>query len=262
MVQLENKKILMKFTRKQIDRYSRQIILKRVGIIGQKKLLKSKVLIVGAGGLGSPISIYLAALGIGKIGIVDKDNVEISNLSRQIIFETNDVNKKKSSAAISKLRKINPDIKLKSFNKNLTIMNIKKIAKNFDLIIDGSDNFRTRFLINDYCLKNKKVLISGAISKFDGQVYTFNFSKKKSPCLRCFIPRMPRNPDVDNCEYEGVLGPLAGIIGSIQANEAVKEILGIGDTLCGHILIIDALKLTFRKIKLNKRTDCYCNEKN
>jgi len=252
----------MQFTRKQIDRYSRQIILKKVGVIGQKKLLKSRVLIVGAGGLGSPISIYLAALGIGKIGIVDKDNVEISNLSRQIIFQTNDVNKKKSSTAISKLKKINPNIKLKSFNKNLTIININKIAKNFDLIIDGSDNFRTRFLINDYCLKNKKILISGAISKFDGQVYTFNFSTKKSPCLRCFIPKIPRNPNVDNCEYEGVLGPLAGIIGSIQANEAVKEILGIGNTLCGHILVVDALKLTFRKIKLNKRADCYCNEKN
>ena len=227
----------------------------------KKKLLKSSVLIVGAGGLGSPIAIYLTALGIGKIGIVDKDNVEISNLSRQIIFETNDVNKNKSSAAISKLKKINPDIQFKSFNKNLTITNINQIAKKFDLIVDGSDNFRTRFLINDYCLKNKKILVSGAISKFDGQVYTFNFSKKKSPCLRCFIPRMPRNPDIDNCEYEGVLGPLAGIIGSIQANEAVKEILGIGNSLCGHILIIDALKLTFRKVKLNKRSDCYCHEK-
>jgi len=251
----------MKFTKKQIDRYSRQIILKKVGVIGQKKLLKSSVLIVGAGGLGSPIAIYLTALGIGKIGIVDKDNVEISNLSRQIIFETNDVNKNKSSAAISKLKKINPDIQFKSFNKNLTITNINQIAKKFDLIVDGSDNFRTRFLINDYCLKNKKILVSGAISKFDGQVYTFNFSKKKSPCLRCFIPKMPRNPDIDNCEYEGVLGPLAGIIGSIQANEAVKEILGIGNSLCGHILIIDALKLTFRKVKLNKRSDCYCHEK-
>jgi len=248
----------MKFTKKQIDRYSRQIILKKVGVIGQKKLLKSSVLVVGAGGLGSPIAIYLAALGIGKIGIVDKDNVEISNLSRQIIFETRDINKNKSSAAISKLRKINPNIQLKSFNKNLTIININKIAKKFDLIVDGSDNFRTRFLINDYCLKNKKILVSGAISKFDGQVYTFNFSKKKSPCLRCFIPRMPRNPDIDNCEYEGVLGPLAGIIGSIQANEAVKEILGIGNSLCGYILIVDALKLTFRKVKLNKRSDCYC----
>ena len=251
----------MKFTKKQIDRYSRQIILKKIGVVGQKKLLKSNVLIVGAGGLGSPISIYLAALGIGKIGIIDKDSVEISNLSRQIIFSTKDLNKNKSSVAINKLRKINPDIKLHSFNKRLTKKNINQIAKNFDLIVDGSDNFRTRFLINDYCLKNRKILVSGAISKFDGQVYTFNFSKKKSPCLRCFIPKMPSNPDVDNCEYEGVLGSLAGIIGTIQANEIVKEILEIGDTLCGYILIIDALKLTFRKVKLNKRSDCYCNEK-
>ena len=251
----------MKFTKKQIDRYSRQIILKKVGIIGQKKLLKSSVLIVGAGGLGSPISIYLTALGIGKIGIIDKDDVEISNLSRQIIFETKDVNKSKSSTAINKLKKINPDIQFESFKKNLTIQNINKIAKKFDLIVDGSDNFKTRFLINDYCLKNKKILVSGAISKFDGQVYTFNFSKKKSPCLRCFIPKIPNNPDVDNCEYDGVIGTLAGIIGSIQANEVVKEILGIGNTLCGYILIIDALNLTFRKVKLNKRSDCYCNEK-
>ena len=138
---------------------------------------------------------------------------------------------------------------------------MNKIAKNFDIIVDGSDNFITRFLVNDYCLKNKKILVSGAISKFDGQVYTFNFSKKKSPCLRCFIPNMPNNTDVDNCEYAGVIGTLAGIIGTIQANEVVKEILGIGNTLCGYILIINALNLTFRKIKLNKRSDCYCNEK-
>ena len=251
----------MKFTKKQIDRYSRQIILKKIGVAGQKKLLKSNVLIVGAGGLGSPIAIYLAAMGIGRIGIIDKDNVEISNLSRQIIFSTNDLKKNKSSVAINKLRKINPDIKLHSYNKRLTKKNINQIAKNFNLIVDGSDNFRTRFLINDYCLKNKKTLVSGAISKFDGQVYTFNFSKKNSPCLRCYIPHTPTNLDVDNCEYEGVLGTLGGIIGSIQANEVAKEILEIGDTLCGHILIIDALKLTFRKVKLNKRSDCYCNGK-
>ncbi len=250
----------MTFSKKQIDRYSRQIILKKIGVAGQKKLLRSNVLIIGAGGLGSPIAIYLAALGVGNIGIVDKDKVEISNLGRQIIFGTSDLKKSKSSVAIKKLKKINPDLKLKSFHKNLTIQNINTIAKKFDFIVDGSDNFRTRFLINDYCLNNKKILISGAISKFDGQVYTFNFSKKKSPCLRCFIPKMPANPDIDNCEYEGILGTLGGIIGSIQANEVVKEILGIGDTLCGYILIVDGLKLTFRKVKLNKRSDCYCNE--
>ena len=251
----------MKFTKKQIDRYSRQIILKKIGVVGQKKLLKSNVLIVGAGGLGSPIAIYLAALGIGKIGIIDKDKIEISNLSRQIIFSTDDLKKNKSTVAINKLRKINPDIQVQSFNKKLTMKNINQIAKNFGLIVDGSDNFRTRFLINDYCLKNEKILVSGAISRFDGQVYTFNFSKKNSPCLRCFIAHTPTNLDVDNCEYEGVLGTLGGIIGSIQANEVAKEILEIGKSLCGYILIIDALKLTFRKVKLNKRSDCYCNER-
>jgi len=251
----------MKFTKKEIDRYSRQIILKKIGVLGQKKILKSSVLIIGAGGLGSPIAIYLAALGIGKIGIIDKDSVEISNLSRQIIFTNKDIRKKKASTAVSKLRKINPNLQLQSFNKNLTKKNINKIAKNFDLVVDGSDNFRTRFLVNDYCLKNKKILVSGAISKFEGHVYTFNFTKKKSPCLRCFIPIMPNNPDIDNCEFEGVLGTIGGIVGSIQANEVVKEILSIGDTLCGQILIIDALNLSFRKVKLNKRIGCFCNEK-
>ena len=251
----------MKFSNKQIERYSRQIILKKIGTIGQKKLLNSSVLIVGTGGLGSPISIYLTALGIGKIGIIDNDKVEISNLARQVIFSTNDVGKEKSITAIKKLKKINPQIKLQSFKNRLNEKNIEKIARGYNLIIDGSDNFRTRFLINDYCFKRKKILISGAISRFEGQVYTFNFSKIKSPCLRCFIPKMPDRPDLDNCEYEGVLGTLGGIIGSIQANEAIKEILKIGESLCGYILIVDGLKLNFKKVKLNKRSNCFCNEK-
>ena len=146
----------MKFTIKEIDRYSRQIVLKKIGVVGQKKLLKSRVLIIGSGGLGSPIAIYLASAGVGKIGIVDKDFVEISNLNRQIIFSTDDIKKSKSNTAIKKLKKINPGIKLESFNINLTEKNIKNIAENFDFLIDGSDNFRTRFLINDYCLKKKK----------------------------------------------------------------------------------------------------------
>ncbi len=251
----------MKFTKKQIERYSRQIILKKIGTVGQKKLTRSSVLIIGAGGLGSPISIYLSAMGIGKIGIVDNDVVETSNLSRQIIFNTRDVKKKKSKIAINKLKKLNPNIKLISFSQRLNKKNINKIAKNFDVIVDGSDNFSTRFLINDYCIKLKKILISGAIDKFDGQVYTFNFLKKNSPCLRCFMPNIPINTDT-NCETEGVVGTLAGIVGSIQANEVIKEILCIGDSLCGYILIIDALKLTFRKVRLNKVKNCYCYEKN
>ena len=168
----------MKFKKKQIERYSRQIVLKKIGMFGQKKLLRSSVLIVGAGGLGSPIGLYLTSIGVGKIGIVDKDKVELSNLNRQIIFSTKDIKKNKSQIAIKKLKKINPDIKFQHFVKKLNKNNINKIAKKYEFIVDGSDNFRTRFLINDYCLKNKKILISGAISKFDGHVYTFNFKKK------------------------------------------------------------------------------------
>ena len=248
----------MTLSNAQIERYSRQIILKKIGLTGQKKLLKSKVLIVGAGGLGSPIALYLAASGIGTIGIVDNDKVEISNIQRQIIFNSSDIKKNKSIVAAKKLKKINPNINILYFKNKLKKENINKILKNFDVIADGSDNFKTRFLVNDYCLKNKKILVIGAISKFDGHIYTFNFLKKKSPCLRCFIPRMPSNNE-DNCEYEGVLGPLAGIIGSIQANEIIKEILGIGESLCGSILIINSLNLIFRKVKLKKRFKCYCN---
>jgi len=248
----------MTLSNAQIERYSRQIILKKIGLTGQKKLLKSKVLIVGAGGLGSPIALYLAASGIGTIGIIDNDKVEISNIQRQIIFNSRDIKKSKSVIAAKKLKKINPNINILYFKNKLKKENINKILKNFNVIADGSDNFKTRFLINDYCLKNKKILVVGAISKFDGHIYTFNFLKKKSPCLRCFIPKMPSN-DEDNCEYEGVLGPLAGIIGSIQANEIIKEILGIGESLCGSILIINSLNLVFRKVKLKKRFKCYCN---
>lgn len=250
----------MQLNKKEIERYSRQIVLKKIGAGGQTKLLNSSVLIVGAGGLGSPVALYLSALGIGKIGIIDKDKIEISNLSRQVIFETRDIKKDKATTAVKKLKKINPNIELQSFNKKLTSKNINQIASKYKLIIDASDNFKTRFLINDYCLKNKKILISGAISKFDGHVYTFNFLKEKSPCLRCFIPKMPRNGEVDNCEFDGVISTLCGLVGSIQANEVVKEIVNIGESLCGYILVIDALKLSFRKIKLDKRSDCSCNE--
>ena len=251
----------MKFNYNQIERYSRQISLKKIGLIGQKKLLKSRVLIVGAGGLGSPVAIYLAAIGIGKIGIIDNDRIEISNLHRQILFNSSDVKKKKSKVSKKKLKKINPDVKISSFSSKLNQNNISKIIRNFDVIVDGSDNFKTKFLINEYCFKYTKILVSGAISKFDGHIYTFNFkNKKKSPCLRCFIPEIPLNQDND-CENEGIIGTLAGIVGSIQANEVVKEILKIGESLCGYILIIDALKLTFRKVKLQKNSECVLNEK-
>ncbi len=248
----------MQLTKKQIERYSRQIILKDIGPIGQEKLSNSRVLVVGAGGLGSPILMYLAGTGIGNLGIVDDDKVHISNLHRQVLFDTSNIKKSKSKIAFLKIKKINPNINVNYFKTKLLKNNINKIANDFDILIDGSDNFKTKFLLNDYCIKNKKILIIGAINKFDGQILTFNFRKKNSPCLRCFYQSIPSD-ELLNCESDGVIGPIAGIIGSIQANEAIKEILKIGKSLCGYILIINTLNLDFRKIKLNKREKCICN---
>ena len=250
----------MKLNNNQIKRYSRQIVLKNVGPLGQKKLLKSSVLVVGAGGLGSPILLYLAGTGIGKIGIIDHDKVDLSNLHRQILFNAKDIKKSKSKSASLKLKKINPDIKVKFFQKRITKKNIKKIAKNFGVLVDGSDNFETKFLVNDYAVKHKKILITGAVNRFEGQIFTFNFlNRKKSPCLRCFFQTYPSN-QLLNCETDGILGTLAGIVGSIQANEVIKEILKIGNSLCGSMLIIDSLNLNFRKVKIRKRENCLCNE--
>ena len=250
----------MQLNKNQIERYSRQIILKDIGPLGQKKLLNSSILVVGAGGLGSPVLIYLSGIGIGNIGVIDHDKVNISNLHRQILFETKDIKKSKSKLAYLKIKKINPDIKVNFFQKKLTKQNIKKIGKDYEILVDGSDNFETKFLINNYCLKNKKILITGAINKYDGQVFTFNFkNNKKSPCLGCFFQTIPSN-ELLNCEDDGILGTLAGIVGSIQANEVVKEILNIGNSLCGYILIINSLDLSFRKVKLTKKKNCFCNK--
>ena len=249
----------MKLSNNQIKRYSRQIILKNIGPLGQKKLLNSSVLVIGAGGLGSPALLYLSGLGIGKIGVIDHDRVDLSNLHRQILFTSKDINKLKSKKAKLKIKKINPDIKVKSFKEKLTKKNIEKIANHFEILVDGSDNFDTKFLINDFCVKNKKILITGAINRYDGQVFTFNFKKKNSPCLRCFFQIKPSN-ELLNCETSGVIGPIAGIIGTIQANEVLKEILKIGKSLNGYILIINALNLNFRKAILKKRSNCICNK--
>ena len=249
----------MKLSNNQIKRYSRQIILKNIGPLGQKKLLNSSVLVIGAGGLGSPALLYLSGLGIGKIGVIDHDRVDLSNLHRQILFTSKDINKLKSKKAKLKIKKINPDIKVKSFKEKLTKKNIEKIANHFEILVDGSDNFDTKFLINDFCVKNKKILITGAINRYDGQVFTFNFKKRNSPCLRCFFQIKPSN-ELLNCETSGVIGPIAGIIGTIQANEVLKEILKIGKSLNGYVLIINALDLNFRKAILKKRLNCICNK--
>ncbi len=244
----------------QIERFSRQIILKNIGSLGQKKIIKSKALIVGMGGLGCPVAEFLTRAGIGSLGIIDSDKVEISNIHRQSLFNIEDIKKFKVSVASKKLRKINDKTKINSYKTRLNENNIGTIIKKYDYIIDGSDNFKTKFLLNDFSIKFKKFLVTGAISKFDGHLLTFNFKDKKSPCLRCFFQEDEISDDILNCEYEGILGTVAGIIGTIQANEVLKEILNIGNNLNGFILILDLLNLNFRKVKLNKRNVCICRK--
>ena len=244
----------MKITLNHYKRFEKQIILKKVGFAGQKKIFSANILIIGLGGLGCPLLTYLAASGVGKIGIVDFDKIEASNLNRQTLFNPTDVGKFKVTQAKKVIHKINKKIKIILFKKKLMPENIKKICNNFDIICDGSDNYKTRYLINDYCLKNKKILISSAISKFDGQLMKFNFKKKGGPCYRCFVPDPPNFEN--NCQTEGIFSPVAGIMGSLQANEVLKSILNIKENLANHILIFDSLKTEFRKSKISINPKC------
>ncbi len=235
------------------QKYYRQLILKKIGIPGQKKIFRAKVLVIGAGGLGCPLILYLAYSGIGNLGIVDNDKVELSNLSRQVLFTKKDIGKYKVLISKKAVKRINKKIKVKIFNQKVDKKNIEKIAKNYEIICDGTDNFKSRFLINDYCIKNKKILISSAINKFDGQLFVFNF-RKKTPCFRCFMPESP-NEEL-NCETGGIMTTLAGIAGSLQANEVIKSILNIKGSLDGNIMVFNALNSNFRKVKLLKNPNC------
>ncbi len=251
-VQLESNR-KMKINYDHVKRFQKQIMLKKIGLVGQKKILSANVLIIGMGGLGCPLLIYLASSGVGKIGIVDFDKVELSNLNRQTLFKRNDIGKFKVDMAKKWITKINKNIKLSIFKKKINSNNIKSILSQFDIICDGTDNFKSRYLINDYCVKNKKLLISAAISKFDGQLIKFNF-KKKGPCYRCFMPDMP---DLDNnCESDGIFSPVPGIMGSLQANEVLKSILSLKEDLTGQIIFFDALKTEFRKSKISVNPKC------
>jgi len=244
--------------KKIIERFSRQIILRDIGILGQKKILSSKVLIVGAGGLGSPAAEFLSRAGVGSVGIVDNDRVSLSNLHRQGLYNTSDIGKFKVKVAKDKIKNINPNTKVTIYKIRLNKVNFKKIINNYDYIVDGSDNFKTKFFLNDLCLKFKKTLVVGAIKKFDGHIFTFNFKNNKNSCLRCFFQENKISDDLLGCESEGILGTVAGIVGTIQANEILKKILGIGMGLDGHILILDLLNLNFRKVKIKKRKNCFC----
>ena len=242
-----------------IERFSRQIVLKDIGILGQKKILSSKVLVIGAGGLGCPVSEFLARAGVGTIGIIDNDIVSLSNLHRQSLYETQNIGKSKVTIIKKKLKLINPNTKVQTYNFRLNNINFKKIINNYDYFVDGSDNFKTKFLLNDMCFKYKKFLVTGAISKFDGHIFTFNFKDKKIPCLRCFFQESKISDELLNCESEGILGSVAGIVGTIQTNEVLKQILKIGKNLDGLILILDLLNLNIRKVKVKKRKNCLCN---
>jgi adenylyltransferase/sulfurtransferase len=248
-----------KLSKNQLEKYSRQIILKNIGVLGQKKILNSRVLVIGMGGLGCPVAEFLTRSGIGSIGIVDHDLVSLSNIHRQNLYDEKDLGKSKVNVAQKKLQNINSKTKINIFNFKLDKKKFIKIIKNYDYVVDGTDNFETKFLINDISLKYKKFLVTGAISKFDGHIFTFDFNNKKNPCLRCFYQEETISDDILNCEYEGILGTIAGTIGSMQANEILKKILNIGKNLNGYILIIDLLNLNFRKVKFNKRKKCKCS---
>jgi molybdopterin-synthase adenylyltransferase len=234
-------------------RFEKQIILKKIGLSGQKKIKNSKVLIIGMGGLGCPLLTYLVSAGINNIGIIDNDKVELSNLSRQTLFNLSDIGKLKVVRAKNKINKIYKNTKIKIFKEKLLKKNIKRVFKYYDIICDGTDNFNTRYLINDECKKNKKILIAAAISKFDGQLFKFNF-KKKSSCFRCFMPKQPDQEQ--NCGSEGIFPPVAGILGSLQANEVLKTILELKDDLNNNILIFNSLKNSLRKVKINLNPNC------
>ena len=236
----------------EIERFSRQIILKNIGTLGQKKIIGSKVLIIGMGGLGCPVAEFLARAGVGYLGLIDSDHVDLSNIHRQSLYDISDLKKSKVGVAKKRLKKINSKIKVSCYKIRLKKNNFREIINKYYFIVDCSDNFETKFLVNDFCKIYRKFLVTGAISKFDGHIFTFDFKNKNTPCIRSFFQEDKISDDTLNCEYEGILGTVAGIIGTIQANEILKKILNIGKNLNGYILILDLLNLTFRKVKLNK----------
>ena len=237
----------------QVKRYSRHIIIGDVGSAGQRKLIQSKALIIGAGGLGSPSAVYLALAGVGTIGIVDFDVVELSNLQRQILHHTGDVGRSKVESAKDNIKSYNPDVNVVLHDVRLESDNAMDIIGQYDLVINGADNFATRYLVNDACYLLNKTLVDGSILIFDGQATVF---LPGEGCYRCLFPEPPPPGMVPNCAEAGVLGALTGLVGSIQATEALKQFIGIGDSLSSRLLLIDALSMTFREVKLKRNPSC------
>jgi adenylyltransferase/sulfurtransferase len=241
-------------TNEEVARYSRHLILPEVGVEGQLKLKQAKVAMIGAGGLGSPLGLYLAAAGVGRIGVVDFDTVDASNLQRQIMHGTSDIGRKKLDSAADRMRSINPNIQIDKFDAGLTSGNALEILRDYDIVVDGTDNFPTRYLVNDACVLLKKPNVYGSIFRFEGQATVFAY--EDGPCYRCLYPEPPPPGLVPSCAEGGVLGILPGIIGLVQATEAVKIILGIGETLKGRLLLYDALGMRFRELKLRRDSEC------
>jgi len=247
----------MDFTDAQFERYARHLILDEVGEEGQARLLASRVLVVGAGGLGAPLLLYLAAAGVGTLGIIDDDVVELSNLHRQVIHTTDRLGWPKVKSAAAMLAQINPDIRVIQIDARLAADNARSIITDYDLVADGSDNFTTRFLLNDACFLLRKTLVSAALLRFDAQISTYKaYLGDPHPCYRCLFPERPPEDLIPRCEQAGILGALAGAVGSLQAIEVLKELLGIGDSLSGHLLIYDGLAATFRKIRVRRDSAC------
>jgi adenylyltransferase/sulfurtransferase len=247
----------MDLTDAQFERYARHLILDEVGEEGQARLLASRVLVVGAGGLGAPLLLYLAAAGVGTLGIIDDDVVELSNLQRQVIHTTRRLGLPKVESAAAMLAQVNPDVRVVPMQARLRADNAKSIIVDYDLVADGSDNFTTRFLLNDVCFLLGKPLVSAALLRFDAQMSTYKaYLGDPHPCYRCLFPERPPEDLIPRCEQAGILGALAGAVGSLQATEVLKELLGIGDSLSGHLLIYDALAATFRKIKVRRDPAC------
>ena len=249
----------MDFSEDQIYRYARHIILPEVGGEGQKKLLGAKVLLIGAGGLGSPVALYLAAAGVGTIGIVDFDIVDRSNLQRQIIHTTADLDRPKLESARDKMVAMNPDINVVLHNLRLESTNVHDVFRDYSIIVDGTDNFPTRYLVNDAAVMKGKAVVHGSIFRFEGQVTVFK--SPEGPCYRCLYPEPPPPGMVPSCQEAGVLGVLPGVVGSLQAVEVIKLIIGKGDPLIGKLLLYDALKTDFRKLNLRRDPKCVlCGE--
>lgn len=247
----------MDFSVDQLRRYARHITLPEVGSAGQEKLIASKVLVVGAGGLGSPLLLYLAAAGVGTLGVADHDAVDLTNLQRQVIHTTSRVGMAKVESARQTIAEINPEVKLVPHNVKIGAKNVAEVIAGYDLVADGSDNFDVRFLLNDACYFAKIPLVSAAILRFDAQISTFRaFESGDNPCYRCLFREAPPADVIPSCAEGGVLGALAGAVGSIQAAEAVKELLGIGESLSGYLLIYDALAASFQKIRVHRDADC------